>query len=170
MKSPLPLEITIRRSTPEDAAAFRACLDVVARERRWIGFLQAPPLDEVTRFLTVTRPIQFLAEGRGRVVGWCDVTPDSREGFRHGGTLGMGVLPEYRGMGIGRALLERAVAEALERGLTRIELEVFGSNEAAVALYEGVGFQVEGRKRHARKLDGDWDDVLIMALLESEEG
>lgn len=45
----------------------------------------------------------------------------------------------------------------------RVELEVFASNTAAIALYEKLGFVVEGRKSRARKVDGAYDDDLIMA-------
>lgn len=77
----------------------------------------------------------------------------------------MGVLREYRGQGIGRRLAERTIARAKEIGLERIELEVYASNESAVALYRKLGFTVEGVKRKGRKVDGVYDDVLMMALL-----
>ncbi len=158
-------DVTIRRGTAEDAASFRRCLDAVARERRWLAFLEAPSLEEVNAFLSRYAPIQFVAERSGEVVGWCDLTPNPREGFRHGGAVGMGLLPAYRGRGLGRALLERTLAAAREAGLTRIELEVLASNESAIALYERLGFEHEGRKRAARLLDGTPDDLLCMALL-----
>ena len=166
----IPEDVTIRRSAPADAEAFRSALDVVARERRWLGFLEAPSLEEVVLFLTRSRPIQFLAERDSRVVGWCDITPRDREGFRHSGTLGMGILPGFRGMGIGKALLVHAVDAALDAGLTRIELEVFASNDTAIRLYTWAGFNEEGRKRRARILDGVEEDTLLMALLSPGRG
>lgn len=166
----IPDGVTIRRSTPADAEAFRGALDVVARERRWLGFLEAPPLEDVVLYLTRNRPVQFLAELDSRIVGWCDVTPRRREGFRHSGTLGMGILPGFRGMGIGKALLVHTVDAALDAGLTRIELEVFASNDTAIRLYTWAGFNEEGRKRSARILDGVEEDTLLMAFLSPEGG
>ena len=49
-------------------------------------------------------------------------------------------------------------------GLERIELEVFVSNAAAIKLYEKAGFVVEGVKKKGRKLDGEYDDLVEMAL------
>jgi len=170
MSQDLPPGITIRRGTPEDVDGFRDCLDAIARERRWLGFLKAPSRKEILGFLLRERPIQFLAEEEGWVVGWCDVTPDTREGFRHQGILGIGVLPDFRRRGIGRALLGRTVRAGLESGLIRIELEVFASNGRAIRMYERAGFQVEGRKRFGRVLDGEVEDVVIMALLKPEGG
>jgi ribosomal protein S18 acetylase RimI-like enzyme len=77
----------------------------------------------------------------------------------------MGVLKGYRGMGIGRGLLMAALDKARARGLERIELEVFASNQAAIALYKSAGFVIEGIKKRGRKLEGIYDDVVCMALL-----
>jgi ribosomal protein S18 acetylase RimI-like enzyme len=99
------------------------------------------------------------------IVGWCDIAVKKREGFRHVGDLGMGVLKDFRGQGLGRALLEKTLAAAREQKLERVELEVYASNLVAVRLYERHGFQLEGRKQKARKLDGEYDDILVMALL-----
>lgn len=49
------------------------------------------------------------------------------------------VKPEYRGNGIGRALLSRLAAIAVERGCGRFEWSVLNWNESAIALYEALG-------------------------------
>jgi RimJ/RimL family protein N-acetyltransferase len=162
-------DVRVRRGTLDDAEAIRRCLDAVARERRWLAFVEAPPPEGVRSFLSDNAPIQFVAERRGEVVGWCDVTPNRREGFRHAGSLGMGLLATFRGRGLGRSLLRETLDAALAAGLVRIELEVFASNERAVALYERSGFVCEGRKRAARILDGRVEDILCMALLRPSE-
>lgn len=54
--------------------------------------------------------------------------------------------------------------EAFGKGLTKIDLEVFSSNQAAIALYRRYGFTIEGRRRKARHVDGIWDDIILMAL------
>ena len=42
---------------------------------------------------------------------------------------------------------------------------MFASNERAIALYRALGFVIEGIKRRARKLDGQYEDNVFMALL-----
>jgi RimJ/RimL family protein N-acetyltransferase len=98
-------------------------------------------------------------------VGWCDVERLHLEGFRHVGRLGMGVLQAYRRQGIGRRLAMAAITAARTAGIERIELEVFASNAGAIRLYDRLGFEHEGVKRQARKLDGRYDDIVLMALL-----
>lgn len=56
---------------------------------------------------------------------------------------------------------------ARQAGMERIELDVFASNKAAIALYMKLGFVTEGVKCRARKLDGDYDDNVFMALLDT---
>ena len=97
------------------------------------------------------------------VVGWCDIVRNPHEGFRHVGRLGMGLLPDYRGRGLGRQLVARAVRAARQAGIERVELEVFASNERAIALYRALGFVTEGIKRRARKLDRQYEDNVFMA-------
>jgi RimJ/RimL family protein N-acetyltransferase len=162
-----PGEVEIRESTPADLESFRACLDAVARERRWLTLLEAPPLDQVRWFVETQRErgmLQFVAVQDGRVVGWCDVIRKTSEGFRHAGDLGMGLLPDLRGRGIGRRLLARTLAAARAAGIARVELEVYAGNAAAITLYERCGFRHEGRRRRARLLDGVAEDVVEMAL------
>jgi ribosomal protein S18 acetylase RimI-like enzyme len=54
---------------------------------------------------------------------------------RHVGVLGMGLLPAYRGQGIGRRLLHRTLGAARTGGLSRVELTVREDNVGAIALY-----------------------------------
>ena len=147
------------------------CLDVVARERRHLALLEAPPLDATRAF------IQSLLTGGGihvvavdaneTVVGWCDIVRDLRVGYRHSGRLGMGLLHEYRGKGLGAKLASAAIERGWDSGLERIELDVFASNARAIALYQKLGFVWEGVKRKARMLDDSYDDMVFMALVRS---
>lgn len=52
----------------------------------------------------------------------------------------------------------------------RVELDVYASNGPALGLYEKLGFVVEGVHRRARKLDGQVDDLISMALLFDDHG
>jgi len=164
----LPPDFSIRLSTLEDAESLQRCLDAVARERRHIAMVEGPTLEQVRAFLGAVHArgvIQLVALASSRVIGWCDVTPKPMEGFRHSATLGMGLLLSYRRRGLGSALLRSVLRAAEARHLNRIELEVYTSNEPAIALYERFGFAREGIKRSARVLDGHAEDILCMALL-----
>ena len=78
----------------------------------------------------------------------------------------MALLPEARGRGGGRALLEAMIEHAHATGSHKLELEVWPDNAPAIALYESAGFEVEGMRRdHYRRRDGSLRSALLMALL-----
>lgn len=60
--------------------------------------------------------------------------------------LNLGVMPEWRGRGVGGALLEKALAEFRVSGVGRVFLEVRESNQTAIGFYEKFGFLKAGRR------------------------
>ena len=124
---------------------FHRTLDFVARERRYLSFLEAPPLESVRAFVLDIikrgRP-EFVVISAGEVVGWCDILPKDRPTYAHGGVLGMGLLPPFRGQGIGADLIRRSLDAARAFGLHRVELTVRENNTSAVKLYRKVGFVI----------------------------
>ena len=146
----------------------RQVLDTVAREKRYLAFLQAPPKPEAFAFfrhIVANDLCQVVALLDGAVVGWCDVLPTHGEARAHVGTLGIGLAPHARHGGIGGQLMEAAIARAWAKGLSRIELTVRTDNTNAKALYERCGFVVEGTNRRAFLVDGAFFDTYAMALV-----
>ncbi|MGB9115908.1 N-acetyltransferase family protein [Bradyrhizobium sp.] len=78
----------------------------------------------------------FVAVSAGDVVGWCDVTPNERPIYAHGGILGMGLLPQFRRQGIGTNLIRSALGAARSIGLRRVELRGRENNTGAIELYK----------------------------------
>jgi RimJ/RimL family protein N-acetyltransferase len=149
-------------------AGFREVLDAVARERRYLALTEAPPMPQVRRFVLGnlrSGAAQFVAVEDGRVVGWCDVRPRTRETLRHSGVLGMGVASTHRGVGIGTRLLVATIESAFASGLRRIELTVLADNAGAIALYQRFGFETEGLCRDYLRFDDQPRDALLMARL-----
>lgn len=161
--------IRIRPARMSDAKGYHACLDAVARERVHLGLTAAPSLKDsrgYLRWLLEAKCAFVIVVKDGRIVGWCDAGPRPMEGFRHTVGMGMGLLPEMRGRGLGTRLVKGAIAHCRrQRGIEKIELQVYASNRAARALYRKFGFRQEGRRVRARKLDGKYDDVVLMGLL-----
>jgi ribosomal protein S18 acetylase RimI-like enzyme len=119
---------------------FHRSLDIVARERRYLAFPEAPPIEATRAFVldNIKRGHpQFVAvSADGEVVGWCDVTPMSRPTQGHRGVFGAGLLPQFRGQGIGTKLTKKALAAARAFGLHRVELTVREHNTGDQALQE----------------------------------
>jgi ribosomal protein S18 acetylase RimI-like enzyme len=149
--------------------SFHAALDVVAKERKYLAYLEAPPLEKVRAFVldNIANDVpQFVVVAEGKVVGWCDILPVSdRPVHAHAGVLAIGIVPEFRGRGVGGALMQKTIAKAKAKGLTRIELIVREENANAVALYKKLGFEIEGLKRNANRVDGVYENAYVMGLL-----
>jgi RimJ/RimL family protein N-acetyltransferase len=161
-------DIVIRAIEEADLAGYHECLGVVARERIYLGLVDAPPLEACANWMKTVRGRNFpfvVACAGETLIGWCDIAPNERVGYQHVGHLGMGLLPDWRRRGIGARVLAAALAEADRIGLERVELEVFSGNGPAQRLYRGFGFTVEGVKRKGRKIDGRYDDHILMARL-----
>ncbi|CAM2920572.1 GNAT family acetyltransferase [Legionella steigerwaltii] len=162
------MQFTIVPIQEKHIEAFWTAVDRVARERKFLAFLEGPPI-ELTRNFVLEHinkdwP-QVVAMHKEQVVGWCDISPLDRPVFAHVGALGIGVLAPYRGQGIGEALLSTALQMAKSKGLTRIELTVREHNKAAISLYEKYGFVKEGIHKNAVRIDGVYENHIFMALL-----
>jgi RimJ/RimL family protein N-acetyltransferase len=104
----------------------------------------------------------FVAVAGDEIVGSLHVQA-SPHGF---GELGMSVAREWRGRGVGSALIAAAIEWARERGLHKLSLGVFAHNEAGIALYRKFGFVEEGRRvKQYRRQSGELWDSIEMGLL-----
>ncbi len=167
----MPIEI-VPASEPY-VEGFHCCLDGVAREKKYLIFQEAPPLERMREFVlgNIRNDVpQFFAVEDGIVVGWCDITTPPYCALAHSGSLGMGLDKEHRMQGIGRRLLSATLDKAKANGLERIELGVYTANAPAIRLYESFGFTREGMKRHHVKIDGAFFDSILMALFFDQPG
>jgi len=150
-------------------AAFRRAFDGVARERRFLAAFEAPSLDETRRYVEERMACgdpMVVAIGADALVGWCDIGRNSAPSRRHRGVLGMGVIADWRGRGVGAALLTAALDLASRRDFIRIELDVHADNGTAIALYEKFGFVREGVQSDGALIDGRFVDVVLMARVD----
>jgi len=157
----------IKSMAPEYIESYYEALDTVAHEEKYLAFVKAPSRNEVEEFVRYNLDrdqVMIVALEGEKVIGWCDIITHQLPGFTHSGRLGMGIVCEYRRIGIGSRLLREAINRAENKGLIKIELEVFSSNIGAINLYKKYGFVFEGRKSRARYFKGKFEDVDLMAL------
>jgi len=93
--------------------------------------------------------VAFAGPGAGRVVGTIMAGYDGHRGWLYS----VAVLPEYRLRGIGAALISHAEAALVERGCTKINLQVVAGNEAVVGFYEALGYVQEPRISMGKPMD-----------------
>ena len=104
--------------------------------------------------------------GAEPIVGYVQIT--NIDAVHRSATLGMRIgEPVERGRGYGRDALRLAIDYCWKHlNLSRIQLAVYGTNERAIRLYQASGFEIEGRLRRALFIDGQWIDLVVMALLQ----
>ena len=111
------------------------------------------------------RGLMLLAFVDGQLAGPCSFAAvNNRNRTRHRCAVGIALYQKFWGMGIGTVLLGEILTSAKAAGYEQAELEVVSTNEAAVGLYQKLGFQVTGTIRHALKYkDGSYADFLFMS-------
>lgn len=150
----------IRPALDADRLALAVLFAAVAEERD--GIATEPPVDVEARAASWTLDGTLVAVADAELIGSLHVER-SRFGF---GELGMTVAREWRGRGVGSALLAAAIEWAREQGLHKLSLSVFPHNAAALALYRKAGFVEEGRRvKHYRRGSGELWDAVDMGLL-----
>lgn len=160
--------LQIRRAEPDDYAAV---YEIFSTPKAYAGTLQLPyPSREQWRRRLAETPeslYNLAAVVDGRVVGMAGVeTFPNKPRRRHVGAIGICVHDDWQGKGIGTALM-RAILELADNwlNLRRLELEVYADNEAAISLYERMGFEVEGTLREHAFRDGQYVDTKMMGRL-----
>ena len=159
--------IDLRPVRESDIESFREAVNGVCAERRYVATINGFSLEQTRAFIghIIKESLpQIVAIDCEKVIGWCDILPSTVEGFTHVGRLGMGVVKPYRGQGIGRRLLKQCLDAARTIGIEKVELEVYSDNLSAIRLYESESFEIEGLRRRARKLDGEYQDIQLMCL------
>jgi putative acetyltransferase len=160
-------DIQIRHAEPGD---YEALQEIYKQPNAFAGTLQLPfPSMEMWRRRLAEPPegtYNLVAVVDGKVVGQLGLQTSPRPRRRHVGSFGIGVHDDWQGRGIGKALLKACVEMADNwLNLTRLELEVYTDNEAAVGLYKSYGFEIEGTKRQDAFRDGRYVDSYFMARL-----
>ncbi|MES2765217.1 MAG: GNAT family N-acetyltransferase [Bacteroidota bacterium] len=118
----------------------------------------------IERMSTAENSFLLIAEYEHQIVGMLDFHVFKVPQKAHGGSFGMSVLKDFRGMGIGKELLKHMIAVLQNAGkIQRIELQVFSNNANAIKLYESLGFEHEGRQRRAVQINNEFYDILFMA-------
>lgn len=143
----------------EDGVVRYEVVPVPPYEKRYGGCTGA----ELSVYLKAADKVVFLAHLDGLVAGWVVVS----EGWnRHAWIEDLAVDARRRRAGLGRALMDRAVAWATEQGLPGIRVETQSNNVPACKFYESCGFHLGGFDRDLyRGLDGGTKEIALFWYL-----
>lgn len=162
------MNFNIRAVCVEDAAAYHSLVDEIKDEGEYLFSTLRFSLEATKEYIehheAVSNPVWGAFDEDGALLGWIDFNRGKFSEIAHTATLGMGVKKQFRGQGIGSALMDACVKSAKSLCIEKLELEVFASNTAARALYIKKGFFEEGIRLKKRKFEDRYDDLVCMGL------
>lgn len=163
--------MNIRQLTVDDASDYQ--------ELRLFALQESPAAFGSSYEEEVDRPLELVAErladvqnhifgafaSDGELQGVVTLRRDAHRKSRHKAFIfAMYVAPPYRRRGLGRALLQEAIARASQLDLSWINLTVNSANASAVSLYHACGFETFGLERDAFRIGHDSYDAAYMTL------
>lgn len=161
--------LQIRRAEQDDCAAI---YEMFSSPQVYEGTLQVPyPSRELwrKRLTDTDGTYNLVAVSGDHVIGLFSIdTFPNKPRRRHVGLIGISVAEAWQGKGVGKALMQAGMEFADNwLNLTRLELEVYSDNEAAIRLYERFGFEREGVLRQHAFRNGQYVDSIMMGRLRS---
>lgn len=142
----------IRQAHPIDARAILGLMRHVGRETGYLNYgpegsdlsvVQQKALIE--NYKALDNCVLLVIEVDDQIIGMANLAGLDQNKQKHVAEIGISIIKEYWGVGIGSFLLEALLDYAEEAGLRVLTLEVVVENERAIHLYERFGFEKKGR-------------------------
>ena len=121
--------------------------------------------DEIKDILSRDNQTIFVAENDGQLIGYLTACGGRHKRNRQTAYIVTGILRGFTSQGIGTKLFEEMEQWAKRKDIHRLELNVVAHNEAALALYRKMGFEIEGKKKHSLLVNNTYADEYWMAKL-----
>ncbi len=162
----------IREITEADAEAYLRLARQIDAETRFMMYepgerrTTVEEQAERIRALRATdNQTMLVVEDAGQLVGYLGAVGGFHRRDHHSVHIFLGLLEAYTGQGLGRRLFEEVEKWARARGLHRLELTVMPHNARGLALYQKMGFEIEGTKKHSLRVEGVYVDEICMGKL-----
>jgi phosphinothricin acetyltransferase len=155
----------IRDAVPNDAVAIATIYNQGIVDRIATLETEERTPEERLQWLATRGPRHpvLVAEQDGTVVGWGSLNQfNPRKAYDFVADFSVYVQREWRGKGVGSALLRALIARAKQLGYHKMVLSAFPWNTAGTALYQKCGFRTVGIYKEQGLLDGKWVDTVIM--------
>jgi RimJ/RimL family protein N-acetyltransferase len=163
--------IVVRTALPEDADRVVAFVKEVAAEAPYLLTTEAEMAvtseqqkQWLQQMIDGPGKLAIVAEQEGGIIGFLDFHNGNKQRTKHQGSFGMGVKKDFRGQGVGKALLAALLDWATEHPfIEKVCLEVVADNTNALRLYQTFGVAEEGVKKNAIKIDDKtyWDLIMM---------
>ena len=107
--------------------------------------------------------LPLIADLEGKIIGDATLHQEKRGWKSHIGSVRVVIHPQFRGRGIGRALVGELIQIALDIGLVKLDAEFMAEQTRQIAIFEKLGFvQMATLPQHVQDLKGESHDLIIM--------
>lgn len=161
-------QVVIRQARGEDAPELRKRLARVVREKVYLDVTPDALPDpreqrEEIEKLQDSGGMYAVVEVDGILAGTAQLKRGSKGISDHTAKFRTWIIPGYRGMGLGKKLMEYTIGWAKSNGIEKINLDVWSNNERAIRLYRKYGFRLEGCRRRQAVFKGKYVDEVFMS-------
>lgn len=157
------MNTAVTRFKPHNRLSLVESINTVCAEGQWMSTLRFEPTPAWRHALQATACPHhqlLVAEDAGRIVGWCRLFPLAGCSEENGKIdVGIGLLPQYRGLGLGKRLLHQGLDWAIDAGLGQAILTTKADNVRAIHLFRQCGFQETGHEA------GGWLEMICQLPL-----
>lgn len=161
-------ELCLRVAQEADARALRVLLEQVSYETPYLVDASAgersweQEADLIATYQQDPHSIMLVAQVADDLIGLGELSVLDQDRQNHVAELGICILKDYWGLGIGKLFMESLLEFAQASGLKVITLEVLVDNERAIRLYQAFGFEIRGRLSQRLRVDSNYLDVYTM--------
>lgn len=142
---------TIRQAQPLDARAILGLLRHVGRETDYLTFGSqgtslnvAQEVQLIEQYANSPTSLLLVVEVDDQIIGVANLATLDKDKQSHVAELGISIIKDYWGYGIGQMVVDELLTFAKKVGLRVITLEVVVENERAIHLYQKFGFEIKG--------------------------
>lgn len=174
------LDITLREATPKDAKQLLSIMNQLNTETPYLLVNQqsltlntTDMAKQIDYIYELDNQLILLAFNHDKLIGVSTVMGETDAPLKHIGEIGISILKDYWGYGLGTIMLEEIIFWAKEHQIIRrLEIKVQERNERAINLYKKLKFETEGIIRWGFLSEtGDFLDIVLMSLiLDKKEG
>ncbi len=135
-------------------------------EQTWFVGNEAASMAKIEariRFLDSSTSLYLIAKKQTKICAWLELHKLRFEKMNHVANFTLAVSKHCRQQGIASQLLTEAFDWACKHNVSKLSLNVRAQNQAAINLYEKLGFELEGREKQQIKTQNGFEDNLLMA-------
>ena len=168
------VDFVIREAIPEDGTNILTVLKTIGSEtpflimdEKGLEMSTEAMQENLANLYASENNVLLVALANEKIIGTASVKASSKNRMEHIGEVGISILKDYWGFGLGSLLMEEMIIWAKESQIIRrLELTVQDRNQRAIHVYEKLGFKTEAIMLRGAKTDEDeFLDVHLMSMM-----